>query len=584
MDKLSQHDVVVMFLALGALLATARVFGEGVRYLRQPAVLGEILAGIALGPAVLGRLAPGLQQFLFPKTGPAAVALDGMTTLAIVLFLLVAGLEVDLSRVWKQGRTAVAVSVAGMVVPFALGFGAAWVAPALMGKEPAADERIFALFLATALSISALPVIVKTLMDLSIYRSDIGVTITAAAIVNDLAGWIIFGVILGLMGGGSQAHGLGVWWTIGLTLGFAAAVLTAGRWLVNAALPWIQAYASWPGGVLGFALSLALFGAAFTEWIGIHAIFGSYLIGIAVGDSAHLREETRSTIDRFISFIFAPLFFASIGLKVDIAANFDWKLVLAVLIVACLGKLVGCVLGARAVGVASHEAWGIGFGLNARGAMEIILGLLALQAGVIGERLFVALVIMALFTSIISGPMMQRVLGLKKPRRFTSFITARAFVPRMIARDYRDAIRELAEAVSGATGVDAEAILRAALLQEDRAPSGLVNGLAVPHARLDELTSPVVGVGVSRLGVDFDAPDGRLSRLIFLVLTPRSGDGAEQSAIMADIATNFQDASLRQRALRVESYVEFRALVRYAEESFSDVGLDGQIPVTMSQK
>ncbi len=187
---------------------------------------------------------------------------------------------------------------------------------------------------------------------------------------------------------------------------------------------------------------------------------------------------------------------------------------------------------------------------------------------------------MALVTSLISGPAMQRVLGLRKPRRFTNYLTARAFVARMEARNYRDAIRELAEAVSAATGVDVEAISRAALAQEDRAPSGLVHNMAVPHARLDELTSPVVGVGISRLGVDFDAPDGRLSRLIFLVLTPKSDTGGDQSSILADIAQNFQDDAVRERALRVESYTEFRALVRYAEESFSDVGLDGQIPVS----
>jgi Kef-type K+ transport system membrane component KefB/mannitol/fructose-specific phosphotransferase system IIA component (Ntr-type) len=578
MDKLSQHEIVVMFLALGTLLAAARLFGEAARYFRQPAVLGEIVAGVLLGPAVLGRLAPEAETLLFPRHGPNAIALDALTTLAVVLFLLVAGMEVDLSRVWKQGRTAIVISVVGMAFPFAVGLAAASLAPDTLGREPGADPTIFALFFATALAISALPVIAKTLMDLNIYRSDVGMTIVSAAIVDDLAGWIIFGVILGMMGGAGGAHGGGAAVTVGLTLAFAAVILTAGRWLVNRAIPWLQAYVSWPGGVLGFALSLAFFGAAFTDWIGIHAVFGSYLIGIAVGDSQHLREETRHTIDRFISFIFAPLFFASLGLKVDIAANFDLQIVASVLVVACVGKLVGCVLGARLIGVERRVAWGIGFGLNARGAMEIILGLLALQAGVIGERLFVALVIMALVTSVMSGPMMQRVLGLRKPQRFTNHITARAFVARMQARTYAEAIRELADAVAAATGLEAEPIARAALAQEERAPSGLVNNLAVPHARLGELTSPVVGVGISRFGIDFDAPDGRLSRLVFLVLTPKADDGAAQSAILADIAMNFKDDALRERALRVESYVEFRALVRYAEESFSDVGMDGQVP------
>jgi Kef-type K+ transport system membrane component KefB len=584
MSNLTQQEIVVMFLALGTLLAAARVFGEAARYFKQPAVLGEIVAGILLGPAVFGRLLPEAQAYLFPKTGPNALALDALTVVAVVLFLLVAGMEVDISRAVRQGRTALVISLAGMVFPFAVGLASAAIAPDLLGREPGADATIFALFFATALAISALPVIAKTLMDLGIYRSDVGITIVSAAIIDDLAGWIIFGVVLGMMGTAGAGHGFDPATTVALTLAFAAVVLTAGRWLINRAIPWLQAYVSWPGGVLGFALSLAFFGAAITDWIGIHAIFGSYLIGIAVGDSQHLREETRATIERFISFIFAPLFFASIGLKVDIAANFHFATVATVLVVACVGKLVGCTLGARLVGVDWREALGIGFGLNARGAMEIILGLLALQAGLIGERLFVALVIMALVTSVISGPAMQWLFGLRRPVRFTSFITARAFVARMQSRSAAEAIRELAEAVSAATGVDAEAIARAAVAQEGRAPSGLVNGLAVPHARLAELTSPVVGVGVSRFGVDFDAPDGRLSRLIFLVLTPVSDDGAQQSSILADIATSFQDRDLRERALRVETYTQFRALVRYAEESFSDVGLDGGIPASVARE
>jgi Kef-type K+ transport system membrane component KefB len=162
--------------------------------------------------------------------------------------------------------------------------------------------------------------------------------------------------------------------------------------------------------VLGFALSLTLFGAAFTEWIGVHAIFGSFLVGIAIGDSSHLREQIRAVINQFVSFIFAPLFFASIGLKLNYAANFDWLLTLIVVVIACVGKILGCGVAARSSGMAAAEAWAIGFGMNARGAMEIILALLALQYGVISERVFVALVVLALVTSMMSGPMIQRAL------------------------------------------------------------------------------------------------------------------------------------------------------------------------------
>jgi Kef-type K+ transport system membrane component KefB len=201
--------------------------------------------------------------------------------------------------------------------------------------------------------------------------------IIAAAIFNDLAGWIIFAMILGMMEHQS-GHGMGIVQTIGLTLLFAAGTLTLGRWLIHRVLPWVKAYTSWPGGILGFALALALLAAALTEYIGVHAIFGSFLVGVAIGDSSHLREQTRMVIHQFVSFIFAPLFFASIGLTVDFVRHFDVGLVLAVLVIACVGKVGGCGLGARWSGIPSHEAWALGFGMNARGAMEIILGLLAL--------------------------------------------------------------------------------------------------------------------------------------------------------------------------------------------------------------
>src|SRR5690606_25864823 len=207
-------------------------------------------------------------------------------------FLLVAGMEVELGRVWRQGKAAISVSFWGVVIPFGVGFGAAWLAPRALGSEADADRLIFALFFATALSISSLPVIARPLLDLNLFRTDIGMVIIASAIVQDLVGWIIFAVILGLMGS-AGGHGLPIGATIALTLGFAVVMLTVVRWLVHRALPWIQAHASWPGGVLGFALSIALFGAAFTEWIGVHAIFGTFMAGVAVGDSPHLRERTR---------------------------------------------------------------------------------------------------------------------------------------------------------------------------------------------------------------------------------------------------------------------------------------------------
>lgn len=555
-------DITVVLLGLGLLLLVARLLGEISQRFGQPAVLGELCAGLLLGPSILGHIFPGVQEYLFPKEGSAALFLDGFSALAISLYLLVAGMEVNLSTVWKQGKAAVFVGTTGIVIPFALGFGVAWFAPYEMGMDQGKESVfIFALFMATALSISALPVIAKTLMDLNIFRSDFGMIIVAAAIFNDLIGWIIFAMILGMMGGDNEKAGLSIPMVIAATLGFAAFVLTVGRWLIHRILPWLQANTTWPGGVLSFALGLALLGAAVTEWLGIHAIFGAFLVGIAIGDSPRFTQRTRSILEEFISFIFAPLFFASVGLRIDFLAHFDLGLCIVVLGIACIGKVVGCSLGARWAGMDWNQSIGVGFGMNARGTMEIILGLLALQYGVINDRLFVALVVMALVTSMMSGPALQRVLKRRKPWKVADMLSAKTFVRPIQASERHAAIKELATVAAKAAGEDPAAVADAVWNREEIIPTGIGSELAVPHARLEGLSRPVVVLGVSPRGIDFNAPDGEPARLVFLILTPMKDTGA-QLDLLADIGRTFKDARKRALVLQAENATDLRALLK----------------------
>lgn len=560
---LTHHEITVMLLSLGILLALARTLGEIAQWLQQPAVVGEILAGILLGPTVLGMLAPEWNRALFPTQGALADVLSGLTTVAVTLFLLVAGMEVDLSTVWRQGPNSLKLSVCGMVVPFLVGFVVAWFAPQSIGVHADADPLIFALFFATALSISALPVIAKTLMDLNLYRSDFGMVIVSAAIVDDVTGWIIFAIVLGMIGsaGGPPNH-IGL--TIACTLLFAIVMLTVVRWLIHRMLPYIQAYTHWPGGVLSFALTLALFSAALTEWIGIHAIFGAFLAGVAIGDSSHLRERTRATIENFVSFIFAPLFFASIGLRINITSHFDLPIILAVLIIACAGKLSGCWLGGKWAGMPPRDRWAIAFGMNARGAMEIILGLLAWEAGVIRQRLFVALVIMALVTSMMAGPMLQWCLGRRKPRSVRDLLSARTFLPALEGTSRHEVIHELVQAAcASAPALECAATEAAVLAREETMHTGIGNGVALPHARLPNLAGPVVAMGLSPAGVDFDAPDGVPAYVVFLILTPVDDDG-EQLAIMASLAQVFRGPANVEKVRTAKSYTELLAVLKSA--------------------
>ena len=558
MGSMTHHEVFTLFMALGVLLGVARLLGEIAIRFHQPAVMGELLAGILLGPSIMGTLAPGLFDSLFPTTGAFPIALETLTTLGIVLFLLVAGMEVDLSSIWRQGRSALLVGMAGLAFPFATGFTAALVFPGWLHLPVGSDPYIFALFIATALSISALPVIAKILMDLNLYRSDMGMIVIAAAIFNDLIGWIIFAFILGLIG--SSSAPFSIFATMTLLVAFTLFTLTLGRRLLDYCLPWIHAHTSWPGGILGVALTGALFSAAFTEWIGVHAIFGAFLFGVAIGDSRHLRIHTRSTLDQFISFIFAPIFFASIGLKVNFIANFDLNLVMLVLVIATIGKVFGSALGAKLVGISNRESWAIGFGLNARGAMEIILGLMALRVGLIGESLFVALVIMALVTSMMSGTCIELALKRKKPRSLAQFIPPKAFV-HVTAQERREVIQELCAVLSQNTSLNAADVADAVWNREEMAPTGLSNGIAIPHARLVGLGAPLVAVGISAHGIDFDATDGESATLIFLILTPVE-DATAQTDILADIAVNFGDPALVQKSQQCKNFTEFKAIMR----------------------
>ncbi len=406
MGKLSHHEFIILLISMAAMLILSRVLAEFGRKLKFPIVMGEILAGILLGPTVFGLISPSSFTHFFPSTGNVSIALDGIAKISVVMMLFVTGMEVQLPIVLKQGKAAIYTSTLGMIIPFASGFFSAYYFPALFGIQDENYKLLFALFLGTALSISALPVISRILIDLNMFKTKIGTIIIASAMFDDLCGWLIFSFILGMLNttaGESQSVGL----TIAYIAGFGLFMLTVGKMIIDKSLPWMQKKLSWPGGVLSISLGICFLCAAFTESIGLHAILGAFIAGIAFGDSVHLNEKAREIIHQFVTNIFAPFFFVSIGLKVNFITNFELDLVLVILVLAYIGKITGAALGAYLGGFSKNESMAVGFGLNARGAMEIILGTLALNAGLINTKVFVALVVMALLTSLTSGPFIQ---------------------------------------------------------------------------------------------------------------------------------------------------------------------------------
>jgi len=622
---LTPTEITIFLLSLAVLLGVARLFGEIAKKYGQPTVLGEILAGVVLGATVLGNFAPQTYDWLFPeylndhqsgepvfydktdpKTGEAytqtltdpttgeqtvvtipdrnesedgklmskgrvpsliKVGLESFFVLSVCLLLLVAGLEVDLSIVTKQGKAAVLVSVLGMVVPFVVGAGVAYLL-AVSATETSnwigyntdsGSPLPFALFLGIAMSITALPVIAKILMDLNMFKSDMGMLIMSSAMVNDLLGWIGFALVIAMIIPEGESA-LSLQFVIPATLVFVGFMLTAGRWLADKAIPLVQAHTSWPGGILGFVFVLALLCAALTEWIGIHAIFGAFLAGIALGDSKHLTARTRETIEQIVTYIFAPIFFAGVALRVDFWADFDLGIVAIVLVIAIIGKVIGCYVGAKLSGLNKRESWAIGFGMSARGAMEIILGQIALSFKLIEKDLFVAIVIMAIVTSVIAGPMMQYALNRRQQKKFADLLSSKAFVAKLRAITRKDAIEELAQVASTVTGLQADMIRDAVWQREQTMSTGIGNGVAVPHGRIQGLAKPQLIVGISPPGIDFDASDGLAAEVICMLLTP-ADDQLSQIEMLRAVAEAFNDPARRRAAVEADGYTQFRAAI-----------------------
>lgn len=406
---MSHLEIIAFFIQLALMLALAIIGGQLMRWWGQPAVLGELIGGILLGPTVFGALFPASHAWLFPDTGHLPLARETLVKLGMLFYLFIAGLEVNTTYLKQRGLSTVLTSLLGIVIPFTLGFASVWFLPHWWGQP---NPLMLSLFIGTALSISALPVIVRILKDLGLVNRDLGTVIIAAAIVNDLIGWTLFALILTEFVPTPAAE-RSFWLTLAWVSLYFVVILGLGHWAGRTLLTWLQTHLPWPSGFIGVTAVLVLSAAAVAEAIGIHAFFGAFLVGVGLAQHHQTSQghQAHETVYQFVVSFLTPIYFVSIGLKANFLTHFDLPLVTLVLTVACVGKIVGAGLGARLGGMSTHEALAVGFGMNARGAIEIILATVALEYGVIDQRIFVALVIMALVTSMMSGPIMQRLLS-----------------------------------------------------------------------------------------------------------------------------------------------------------------------------
>ena len=417
LTPVTEHELLLFWLQLAVLLATARGLGHVARVLGQPRVVGELAAGVLLGPTVLGRLLPDLSAALFPGDRVQSALLLGVAWLGIALLLVVTGFETDLALLRRLGRPLVGLSLGSLVVPLVVGLAVGWVLPAALRGE-AATRGTFAALFAVALSISALPVIAKILTDMGLQRRNFAQLTLAAGTVNDVIGWILLGIVVGVAQTG-RADAVTIALRTAAVLAFVAAALTVGQRLADALLRRARAGGGYAGALTSTLLVAFSLGAA-TQAMGVEAVLGALVAGIVLGRSRYQRPDVRRTVEVLSTAVFAPVFFATAGLSVDLAVLLDpvalvWAVV--VLVAASVAKIAGSLIGGRFAGLSRREGLAAGLGLNARGAMEIVLATIGLSLGILNERSYGIVVLLAVVTSMAAPPALRVVLRGLEPTR-----------------------------------------------------------------------------------------------------------------------------------------------------------------------
>lgn len=399
------NPLLVLILQVAVIVVFSRAVGWVFRRLHQPQVVGEMAAGLMLGPSLLGWIAPGVSATLFP---PESLGhLNTLSQVGLIVFMFLVGLELEPRLLRGRGKTAVVTSHASIVVPFCLGAALAlYLYPRLSDDSVAFTS--FALFMGAAMSVTAFPVLARILTERRLLGTRLGAVAIACAAVDDISAWSILAVVVALVRA-SSAH-TSPWFTLGGSLCYLAVMLTIAR----PALRWLESYYHTRGrltqDMVGIVLLAVLASAWTTEWLGIHALFGAFALGAVMPKDAGLVHDLMEKLEDFTVVLLLPIFFAFTGLRTSIGLIQGaemWSYFGYVLLIACAGKFGGSALAARATGLGWREAGAVGILMNTRGLMELVILGIGLDLGAISPALFAILVMMALATTAMTTPILE---------------------------------------------------------------------------------------------------------------------------------------------------------------------------------
>jgi len=544
MGPITEHHLMLFLIQFGLVLGMCKFFGYFLMKMRQSSITGDILVGIILGPAILGKLLPQLHGAIFPDDAIQRTMLETIAWFGNLFLLMEAGLEINFSRVWQQRGNAVKLSLSDLTLPVIISFIPIYLLPNHYLVDPS-HKLLFALFLSAVMTISALPVAIRGMRDLGILKTDVGFLILSALTMNDIAGWVLFTIILGVFAHGSLEISFIARLVI-LTIGFTAISLTLFRRLVDKIVTFIHNKTGDSSGLkITFIMLIgALFGAI-TLKIGIHSLFGFFIAGTILGEAKHISERDRFVVNRLVYSAFVPIFFANIGLHLDFIANFDIPLVLIMLSVGISSRYLAAYLGARWSGQHKSNLSVISIAHTPGGEMHIVVGMLAYSGGLISDKILVSIVSSSLISTIIFGPWLS--FAVRKLRKNVHEVV---FREEDVSIDVEVSSQEemmilMSRTVAKRSKLQEELVYQELKLREEQMSTAMGRAIAIPHARIESIKHSHVFVFHSRQGLEWDSPDGNLVRLIVLLITPKDSPNA-QLLILQSLAKTLSDRQKSQ--------------------------------------
>jgi K+:H+ antiporter len=403
---IAAHSLLLFLLQVGSLLVLATCLGRLAIRLRMPAVVGELFVGVLLGPTVLAHAAPGFSAWLFPANSEQVHMLDAIGQIGVLLLVGLTGVSIDFGLLRRRGTTAAGVSIGGLLVPLGLGIGAGFLLPRTLIPGNA-NQTVFALFLGVAMCVSAIPVIAKTLIDMKLLHRNVGQLILIAGMLDDAFGWVMLSIV-SAMAVGAVTTGT-VLTSIASLIAVLVFAMTIGRVLVKRLLAPAGRSAE-AGPTVAVTAIVIMLAAAGTHALGLEAVFGAFLGGILVGSAAKIHPAKLAPLRTVVLSVFAPIFFATAGLRMDLTVLTKPAVLLtglAVLAVAIVGKFVGAYAGARLSGLGRWEGLALGAGLNARGVIEVIVAMVGLRLGILSVEIYTIIVLVAIVTSVLAPPILR---------------------------------------------------------------------------------------------------------------------------------------------------------------------------------